>query len=136
MGSLILHDCSFPFDGSGTYILMGPNGSGKSTFLRICALLEEPDSGEIKFFSEGAVLKNDIYLRRRITLVLPKIGIFNTTVFQNVAYGLKVRGTKKMRQRKRSTMLWNSSALIIRRILMHCHFRAGRRRGLESQGQL
>jgi tungstate transport system ATP-binding protein len=94
-GKLILHDCSFPFDGSGTYILMGPNGSGKSTFFRICALIEEPDSGEIKFFSEGAALKNDIYLRRRITLVLPKIGIFNTTVFQNVAYGLKVRGTKK-----------------------------------------
>jgi tungstate transport system ATP-binding protein len=94
-GKLILHDCSFSFDGSGAYILMGPNGSGKSTFLRICALLEEPDSGEIKFFSEGAALKNDIYLRRRITLVLPKIGIFNTTVFQNVAYGLKVRGTNK-----------------------------------------
>lgn len=94
-GKLILHDCSFSFDRSGTYILMGPNGSGKSTFLRICALLEEPDSGEIKFFSEGGVLKNDINLRRRITLVLPKIGIFNTTVFQNVAYGLKVRGTKK-----------------------------------------
>ena len=73
---------------------MGPNGSGKSTFFRICALIEEPDSGEIKFFSEGDALKNDIYLRRRITLVLPKIGIFNTTVFQNVAYGLKVRGTK------------------------------------------
>ncbi len=94
-GKTVLSDCSFSFDRSGTYILMGPNGSGKSTFLRICALLEEPDSGEIKFFSEGAALKNDINLRRRITLVLPKIGIFNTTVFQNVAYGLKVRGTKK-----------------------------------------
>jgi tungstate transport system ATP-binding protein len=94
-GKRILHDCSFSFDGNDTYILMGPNGSGKSTFLRICALLEEPDSGEIKFFSEGGVLKNDINLRRRITLVLPKIGIFNTTVFQNVAYGLKVRGIKK-----------------------------------------
>jgi len=93
-GKPILHDCSFSFDGNGTYILMGPNGSGKSTFFRICALIEEPDSGEIKFFSDGDALKNDIYLRRRITLVLPKIGIFNTTVFQNVAYGLKVRGTK------------------------------------------
>jgi tungstate transport system ATP-binding protein len=34
-------------------------------------------------------------LRRRINLVLPKIGIFNTTVFKNVAYGLKIRGFKK-----------------------------------------
>jgi tungstate transport system ATP-binding protein len=31
-------------------------------------------------------------LRQRITLVLPKIGVFNTTVFKNVAYGLKIRG--------------------------------------------
>lgn len=94
-GKPILYDCSFSFDGSGTYILMGPNGGGKSTFFRICALLEEPDSGEVKYFSEGAALKNDISLRRRITLVLPKIGIFNTTVFQNAAYGLKVRRAKK-----------------------------------------
>ena len=42
---------------------MGPNGSGKSTFFRICALIEEPDSGEVEFLSEGDVrLKNDIYL--------------------------------------------------------------------------
>ena len=30
-------------------------------------------------------------LKRRITLVLPKVGVFNTTVFKNVSYGLKIR---------------------------------------------
>jgi len=118
-GKVVLTDCSYSFNTCGIYILMGPNGSGKSTFLRICALLEEPDGGEVKFIDDntphslplagdttlpipplargglrGGVLKNDIRLKRRITLLLPKIGVFNTTVFNNVAYGLNVRGMK------------------------------------------
>jgi tungstate transport system ATP-binding protein len=74
---------------------MGPNGCGKSTFLRICALLERPDAGELLFTDDGKQLLHDIDLRRRITLVLPKTGAFNTTVFNNVAYGLMVRGMHK-----------------------------------------
>jgi tungstate transport system ATP-binding protein len=102
-GKHVLKDCSFSFEAGGMYLLMGPNGSGKSTFLRICALLEEPDSGEVKYKEKvkGGVLKNDIFLRRRITLILPKIGVFNTTVFQNVAYGLKIRGFGKRELEKR-----------------------------------
>lgn len=88
----VLKDCSFSFNKSGTYVLTGPNGSGKSTFLRICSLLEEPDRGEVNFYSEGVLVKKDIELKRRITLLLPKIGVFNTTVFKNIAYGLKIRG--------------------------------------------
>lgn len=88
----VLKDCSFSFDSCGIYLLMGPNGSGKSTFLRICALLENPDGGEINFYSGNNTSRKDINLRRRISLVLPKIGVFNTTVFKNVAYGLKIRG--------------------------------------------
>lgn len=99
----VLRDCSFSFDKGHVYILMGPNGSGKSTFLRICALLETPDSGDVKYYLDdtfqNATLKGgnkkDIKLRRKITLVLPKIGIFNSSVFNNVAYGLKVRGFQK-----------------------------------------
>ncbi|MDD5452160.1 MAG: ABC transporter ATP-binding protein [Desulfovibrionales bacterium] len=90
----VLGDCSFSFDKSGTYVLMGPNGSGKSTFLRICALLEEPDEGEIMYFSGADALKKDIELRRRTTLLLPRVGVFNATVFKNVAYGLRIRGIK------------------------------------------
>jgi tungstate transport system ATP-binding protein len=71
-GKAVLRDCSVSFNKSGAHILTGVNGSGKSTFLRMCALIENP-----------------------ITLVLPGVGIFNTTVFKNVAYGLKVRGIEK-----------------------------------------
>ena len=80
-GRAILKDCSYAFDKNGTYVLMGPNGSGKSTFLRICALLEQADGGTVTYAENGAALQPDMALRRRITLVLPRIGVFNTTVF-------------------------------------------------------
>ncbi len=91
-GKPVLNDCSISFEKSGTYVLMGPNGSGKSTFFRICALLENPDKGEVNYLSGGAISKKDIELKRRITLLLPKIGVFNSSVCKNVAYGLKIRG--------------------------------------------
>ncbi len=91
-GKPILTDCSAKFDGEGAYVLMGPNGCGKSTFLRICALLEQPDSGRLLFSSGQYPHRHDLSLRRRITLVLARTGVFNTTVFNNVAYGLRIRG--------------------------------------------
>jgi tungstate transport system ATP-binding protein len=91
----ILKNCSFTFNSSGIYALMGPNGCGKSTFLRICALLESPDSGDITFYSEGKQVIKDISLMRRITLLLPKIGVFNTTVYKNVVYGLNIRNPQR-----------------------------------------
>jgi tungstate transport system ATP-binding protein len=95
-GKSVLMDCSYSFSESGVYVLMGPNGCGKSTFLRICALLEQPDEGELIFTDDGKPLLHDIGLRRRMTLVLPRTGVFNTTVFNNVAYGLTIRKTQKL----------------------------------------
>ena len=93
-GRAVLKDCSYAFGGSGAYVLMGPNGCGKSTLLRICSLLERPDGGDLLFQDNDAPLVQDIALRRRMTLVLPRTGVFNTSVFSNVAYGLKVRDTR------------------------------------------
>ncbi len=100
-GNEVLKDCSFLFHRPGVYVLTGANGCGKSTFLRICALIEEADSGEINYISEGAILPKDLELKRRITLVLPKIGVFNATVFKIVAYGLGIRGIKGKEVTKR-----------------------------------
>jgi tungstate transport system ATP-binding protein len=91
-GQAVLRDCSFCFDRGRTYALLGPNGSGKSTFFRIAALLEPPDAGEVRYVDNDIELPHDLGLRRRITLLLPRIGVFNTSVFHNAAYGLKIRG--------------------------------------------
>lgn len=99
-GKPVLQGCSYAFD-AGVYVLMGPNGSGKSTFLRICALLEPPDAGEIIYRASGSAITHDADLMRRITLLLPKTGVFNTTVFRNVAYGLRIRGVEKSEIRSR-----------------------------------
>ena len=100
-GRTILRDCSYSFERNGTYVLMGPNGCGKSTLLRISALLEDRDGGEVTYFSGNEPLKKDMALRRRITLVLPRIGVFNTTAYKNVAYGLAIRGMTKANIRER-----------------------------------
>jgi tungstate transport system ATP-binding protein len=95
-GRNVLGGCSATFKG-GVTALMGPNGSGKSTLLRICALLEMPTSGIVRYFDNDGDLEHDISLRRKITMVLHGGGIFNTSVLKNVAYGLKVRGIDKTR---------------------------------------
>lgn len=101
-GQEILRQCSCDFRDSGVTVLMGPNGSGKSTFLRICALLEPPDAGEIVYEENGILLPGDLGLRRRIILVLPGTGVFNTTVLKNVAYGLRIRGMSARMARERA----------------------------------
>ncbi|MCX5888457.1 MAG: ATP-binding cassette domain-containing protein [Deltaproteobacteria bacterium] len=93
-GNPVLRDCSYNFAPGLTYALQGPNGSGKSTLLRFLALLEAPDTGSVDYLENSTVLPINLELRRRFTLVLPRPGIFNTTVFNNVAYGLKIRGVK------------------------------------------
>ena len=94
-GKSVLQDCSFPFEDTGTYVLTGPNGSGKSTFFRICALLESPDRGEVNYLSGGTLMEKNIALKRKITLLLPRVGVFNMSVFKNVAYGLAIRDAKR-----------------------------------------
>lgn len=94
-GTPVLKGASLSINEGGISVLMGDNGSGKSTLLRLCSLLEVPEKGSITYFSNDNPLPHDIGLRRRITLVLPRIGAFNTTVFNNVAYGLRIRGIDK-----------------------------------------
>ncbi len=94
-GQPVLADCTYRFDSGGLYVLMGPNGGGKSTLLRLAALLERPDRGEVRYYCGDTLLPHDLGLRRRISLVFPLAGIFNRSVYHNVAYGLKIRGVHR-----------------------------------------
>jgi tungstate transport system ATP-binding protein len=72
-------------------VLLGPSGSGKTTLLRILAGLEKPSNGTILYDNEDITKDIDL-LRQRATMVFQKSVFFNTTVFKNIAYGLKVKG--------------------------------------------
>ncbi|MEM2099629.1 MAG: ABC transporter ATP-binding protein [Candidatus Bathyarchaeia archaeon] len=71
--------------------LLGPNGSGKTTLLKLLAFLEPPTSGTIKFQGEYATAENNEKMRTQSTLVFQRAVLFDTTVYNNVAYGLKIR---------------------------------------------
>lgn len=73
------------------FTLMGPNGSGKTTLLRIMAGIEKPTHGVMYFNGERVDDDRLSEVRKRSTLVFQKIALFNTTVYKNVAYGLKLR---------------------------------------------
>ncbi|MDA8082194.1 MAG: ATP-binding cassette domain-containing protein [Nitrospiraceae bacterium] len=114
-GNMVLEDCSWSFDREGVHVLMGPNGSGKSTLLRICSLLEKPDRGGIAFFSGQERLEDDMALKRRMTLVLPQVGIFNSSVFDNAAFGLRIRGMARREVERRCSEMLSLARLADKR---------------------
>ncbi|VVB97857.1 Trehalose/maltose import ATP-binding protein MalK [uncultured archaeon] len=73
------------------FALIGPSGAGKTTLLRILNLFEKPVCGTLIFNG----LDTGKTLRRRMSLLFQTPVVFNASVFENVAYGLKVRGFDK-----------------------------------------
>ena len=74
--------------------LIGPNGAGKSTLLLTLAGLLKPSRGRFSFNGrEIGAGRGDVEYRRRIAMVFQEPLLFDATVFDNVAAGLKIRGT-------------------------------------------
>jgi sulfate transport system ATP-binding protein len=70
--------------------LLGPSGSGKTTLLRIIAGLADPDEGAVNFFGEDATHKAT--RDRRVGFVFQHYALFkHMSIFENIAFGLKVR---------------------------------------------
>jgi len=84
--------------------LIGPNGSGKSTLLRLLALLEKPDEGIIRFCGEPARF-DDNFHRKQVTMLLQNPFLLKRTVFENIAYGLRMRGETSALDEKIRTSL-------------------------------
>ncbi len=86
--------------------IIGPNGAGKSTLLQSLAGLRAVSSGELSF--DGQVVNLDdppLAFRRRLAVVVQEPLLFDATVYENVASGLKLRKVATLAVRER-VALW------------------------------
>jgi sulfate transport system ATP-binding protein len=89
-GFCALADVSFTVQQGELLALLGPSGSGKTTLLRIIAGLERADAGSVLFDGDDAVRRDP--KDRGVGFVFQHYALFrHMTVFENVAFGLRVR---------------------------------------------
>jgi sn-glycerol 3-phosphate transport system ATP-binding protein len=90
----VLHGIDAAIADGEFMVLLGPSGCGKSTLLRIVAGLETQSAGDV---SIGGRVVNDVEPKdRNIAMVFQNYALYpHLSVYDNMAYGLRVRGTPK-----------------------------------------
>lgn len=88
--------------------VVGPSGSGKSTLLRLLNFLELPSAGHIEF---GGYVTNGagnapLHIRRKVTTVFQRPVLLDTSVYNNVAFGLQLRGCSRSRDKVHEALEW------------------------------
>jgi sulfate transport system ATP-binding protein len=105
-GYVALDNVSLDVPAGSLTALLGPSGSGKSTLLRVIAGLEEPDSGTVRISNEEATRLPA--QKRGVGFVFQHYAAFkHMTVWDNVAFGLKIRKWSRARTQERVTELLN-----------------------------
>ena len=74
------------------FAIVGPSGAGKSTLLRLLNFLERPTSGTIEFEGRPVPSNPPLDLQRRATTVFQRPLMLKRSVYDNVAFGLRLRG--------------------------------------------
>jgi phosphate transport system ATP-binding protein len=95
-----LHDISLDIPTNKITAFIGPSGCGKSTFLRTMNRMNETlrntrVEGDLKLDGENLFGMDVTDVRRRVGMVFQKSNPFPKTIFDNVAYGLRVNGIRK-----------------------------------------
>ena len=115
----VLFDVNLSVQTKKVTALIGPSGCGKSTFLRTLNRMFETmghtrSEGEVLLDAEDIFRMNVVLLRRRVGMVFQKSNPFSKSIFDNVAYGLRVnrlarRGElpERVEQSLRRAALWD-----------------------------
>src|SRR2546421_3451919 len=99
-GALAVNDLNLEIAEGEFVVLVGPSGCGKTTALRMVAGLEEISDGEIRI---GDRIVNDLAPRDRdIAMVFQNYALYpHKSVYDNLAFGLRMRKVAKAEQRRR-----------------------------------
>lgn len=90
----VLNDVSFEIEEGRFYTLLGPSGCGKTTILKLIAGFETPTSGNIYF--NDKIINQIPANNRKVNTVFQDYALFpHLNVFENVAFGLKIKKLNK-----------------------------------------
>ncbi|MDH7592810.1 MAG: ABC transporter ATP-binding protein [Methanomicrobiales archaeon] len=107
-GRTVLDGVDLSIERGEIFCIVGPNGAGKTTLLRILDLLDRPSYGLLQILGEDATGSESVRfrIRRRMSMLFQRPVIFDTSVFDNVACGLKFRkmGEDEVRGRVKSAL--------------------------------
>ncbi len=105
---VVLDGISLEFKESKITSILGLSGSGKSTILRLIAGLEKPNSGEIYISGELATEGDSIITepsQREIGFIFQDLALWShLSVYQNIAFGLKIKKSKNIEQEVRDIL--------------------------------
>jgi spermidine/putrescine transport system ATP-binding protein len=101
---LAVNDVSLEIAEGEFFSMLGPSGCGKTTTLRMIAGFETPDAGRVLL--EGADVTTVSANKRAVNMVFQQYALFpHMTIYDNVAFGLKVKGVRRGEHRERVTEL-------------------------------
>ncbi|MTI70675.1 MAG: ABC transporter ATP-binding protein [Firmicutes bacterium] len=90
----VLKDITLKINKGEFFTFLGPSGCGKTTLLRIIAGLESHQKGKV--YLKGEDISHLSAEKRKVGMVFQNYALFpNMTVFENIAYGLKLKGLNK-----------------------------------------
>lgn len=93
--NIVLKNVSFDIEQGKFYTLLGPSGCGKTTILRLIAGFSEPSEGNIYF--DGKKINRIPANKRKVNTVFQDYALFpHMNVFDNVAFGLKIKKFSKL----------------------------------------
>ena len=104
-GKKAVKEVSLPVNAGEVLALIGPSGCGKTTlFLSLNKLVDlpatAPREGRTRLDGTDTDLFDDTYLRRRVGMLFQQPNPFPMTIFDNIAYGLRERGSKRPRRKE------------------------------------